>query len=157
MSDNNFEVKLAILADILIKKKDALQAILNICENQENLYSTPSTPERRDFLVQMGKEKQVQIDEVLACDEMFQGIFNSISENFQELGKEYKERVLTLQTGISEVMEMDVKIRIQEDKTKTAAQEAWGKMAKTSSSAAKEITPLNKNYIIDQYNKNRRK
>jgi hypothetical protein len=154
-----FEAKLGILGDILTKKRDALLAILGICENQELLYNSPNTPERRDFLIGLGKEKQLQIDQVLACDDMFQGIFEGISDYFQKKGPEYAERVLLLQSGINEVMELDVKIRAQEEKTKAAAQAAWGALGVKIGSKdgiQKEPTPANTNYILDQYRNNNR-
>jgi hypothetical protein len=153
-----FEAKLGILGDILLKKKEALLAVLGICENQELLYSSPNTPERRDFLIGLAKEKQLQIDGVLACDDMFQGVFDSISDYFQANGAEYAERVRSLQGSINEVLELDVKIRAQEEKTKAAAQAAWGTLAGKlgKESSQKEATPANTSYILDQYRNNNR-
>jgi len=159
-----FEAKLGILGDILVKKKDALLLILGICENQELLYNSPNTPERRDFLIGLGKEKQGQIDVVLACDDMFQGIFEGISDFFNAKGKEYAPRVKALQADINEVLELDVKIRAQEEKTKAAAQTAWGALAALSpltssgplSPANKEISPAKTNYILESYRNNNR-
>jgi len=149
--EQQFETKLSILADILSKKRDALLAVLAISENQESLYASPPSPERRDFLVAMGKQKQEHIDTVLTADEVFQGIFESVSYIFQDKGTQYAKQVRYLQAAIKDVLEIDVKIRAQEEKTKVAAQTAWGQPTKTD-----PINPANTNYILEQYKNNNR-
>ena len=150
---NDFEVKLTILADILEKKRSALLSILAICENQESLYDTPATNERRDFLIEMGKEKQARIDLVLECDQMFQQIFDGFGDAFEEKGQNFPEKVRTLQDAIKDLLEIDVKIRAQEEKTKAAATAAWGKIG---SMAAKEASPAAANDMINKYRDNTR-
>ncbi|MDR2167384.1 MAG: hypothetical protein LBE35_05995 [Clostridiales bacterium] len=153
--NEQFETKLNILADILAQKREALLAILAISENQENLYNSPATNERRGFLLEMGKQKQVHIDEVLTCDEVFQGIFGSISGIFEQMGKTYPGQVKALQRAIGEVLELDIKIRAQEEKTKSVARVAWGTLGKAEA-AAKEPTAAGKNYLLEQYRNNNR-
>lgn len=148
---DEFEVKLNILADILVKKKTALSEILSISQNQESVYDQPATPERRDFLMQMGQEKQVRIDTVITCDDAFQSIFDSIKNIFEKKGKEYPEKVRALQASIAETLEIDVKIRAQEEKTKLATQAAWGQ--KPESMETPEAT---KNQILSAYKNNNR-
>ncbi|MCL2753556.1 MAG: hypothetical protein FWE44_05360 [Defluviitaleaceae bacterium] len=151
--ENNFETKLAILEDILSKKRQALLTILNICENQETLYSTPATNERREFLLEMGKQKQMKIDEVLTCDQMFQQIFDSIGDVFESKGQDFPDSVIALQDGIKELLEIDVKIRAQEEKTKTAATSSWGKL---DTVATKEANPATTNEMLNKYRNNNR-
>jgi len=150
-ADEQFETKLAILADILTKKRGALLSVLAISENQESLYASEPSPERRDFLMQMGQEKQVHIDDVLACDDVFQGIFDSIAGIFEEKGKVYAEQVKALQASIAEVLELDIKIRAQEEKTKIAAQAAWGQRPNQS-----EAPPAARANLLEQYKNNNR-
>ncbi|MCL2575105.1 MAG: hypothetical protein FWE33_01605 [Defluviitaleaceae bacterium] len=150
---DSFSTKLSILADILVKKKTALLTILNICENQENLYDTPTTAERRDFLVAMGIEKQTQIDNVLECDQIFQQIFDAFGDEFENMGQIYPEKVRILQDGIKEILEIDIQIRAQEEKTKAAANAAWGKF---SQDALKAPNPTNTNDILNKYRSNNR-
>ena len=150
--ENNFETKLAILADILDKKRSALLAILAICENQESMYATPASSERRDFLVGLGKEKQEKIDEVLVCDQVFQQIFEGIGDIFETEGQNYPEKVRKLQDDIKEVLEIDIKIRAQEEKTKALATTAWGKPAATF----KEANPVAATEMVNKYRENTR-
>ena len=144
--DETFETKLALLQEILNKKHEALSNILNISENQEMLYLSPPSDERREFLMEMGKEKQKQIDEVLACDEVFQSIFDSIADGFEEKGNNYKEKVQELQLSINKVLELDVKIRAQEEKGKVIANANFGKQVGQTN-----INPANTSYILSKY------
>ena len=147
MNENlTFETKLALLQEILNKKQAALTIVLNISENQETLYLSPPSEERREFLMEMGKEKQSQIDEVMACDEIFQSIFDSIADEFAIKSGDYKEKVGRLQASINEVLELDVKIRAQEEKGKIAASASFGQK-----SSQTDINPANVNYILDKY------
>jgi hypothetical protein len=147
MNENlTFETKLALLQEILDKKQAALTIVLNISENQETLYLSPPSEERREFLMEMGKEKQNQIDEVMACDEVFQSIFDGMADEFAIKGRDHKEKVEKLQISINEVLELDVKIRAQEEKSKTAAAAGFGQRPGRA-----DINPANVNYILDKY------
>ncbi|MCL2573157.1 MAG: hypothetical protein FWE34_01240 [Defluviitaleaceae bacterium] len=152
MNSNNlnqheiFETKLALLLEVLSKKREALVGVLNISENQETLYLSPPSDERREFLMEMGKQKQKQIDEVLACDEIFQSIFDGIATEFELKKHDHKDKVLQLQAGINEVLELDVKIRAQEEKGKAVAASNIAKPA-----AQNEINPASTNYILGKY------
>ena len=121
-----FETKLTLLQDILDKKHGALVVVLNISENQETLYLSLPSDEREAFLVEMGKEKQKQIDDVLACDEVFQSIFDSIADEFEEKSVEHEEKIRELQFSINEVLELDTKIRAQEEKVEAIADDFSG-------------------------------
>ncbi|MCL2375763.1 MAG: hypothetical protein FWC76_00065 [Defluviitaleaceae bacterium] len=116
-----FETKLTLLQDILDKKHGALVAVLNISENQETLYLSTSSDERNAFLLEMSKEKQKQIDDVLACDEVFQSIFDSIADEFEEESAKHEEKIRHLQFSINEVLDLDMKIRAQEERIETIA------------------------------------
>ena len=145
--NKQFETKLTLLQEILDKKMAALTAILNISENQENLYLSPPSETRREFLLEMGKQKQKQIDEVLTCDEVFQRLFDSIAPHFEQNSKNYRESIQKLQNSIKAVIETDVKIRAQEEKSKSIAKGSFGLPASKESN----INPANTGYILSQY------
>jgi len=146
---DEFETKLALLQEVLDKKQVALTMVLNISENQETLYLSPASDERREFLLEMGKEKQKQIDDVLACDEVFQRIFDSIANEFEEKKTSYVEQVRQMQHGINAVLELDVKIRAQEEKSKVLAAESFGQTQRIAGQT--NINPANTNYILERY------
>jgi len=144
-----FEIKLGLLQEITDKKHAALSAILSISENQEQLYLSPPSDERREFLLEMGKLKQIEIDNVLACDTVFQQIFEEIAADFEEKCKLYAEKTRKLQDSVQEVLELDVKIRAQEQKTQRQAKESFGMTAKENT-----INTANTSYILEQYRNN---
>ena len=151
-ADEQFETKMAILADVLVKKKAALLAVLAISENQENLYATPAGSERHEALMQMGKEKQVHIDSVLACDDFFQKVFDSISDVFEDKGRNYAEQVRGLQEAITELLELDIKIRATEEKVKLAVQSAWEQKPPETTEAPKAV----QHQLLQAYKDNNR-
>jgi len=140
----NFETNINLLQEILDKKLSTLTAVLTICENQEQLYLSPPSETRREFLLEMGKQKQIMIDEIVACDAVFQRIFDGIIDNFEENAKNFAEKARHLQNCIKEAIELDVKIRAQEQKSRMMAKESFGKEAAV-------INPANTNYILNQY------
>ena len=142
--DGQFEIKLNLLQEVLDKKHAALAAVLTICENQEQLHLAPPSDARREFLLEMGKEKQRLIEEVMTCDEVFQRLFDSIADVFEENSRAHTQAARKLQESISDVIELDVKIRAQEQKSRAAVGQALGQ-------AAAEINPANTNYILNQY------
>ena len=140
--EEKFGTKLTLLQDILDKKQAALVAVLNISENMETLHLSPPSDERQKFLIEMGKEKQKQIDYVLACDEAFQSIFDGIADEFEEKSAEHAEKIGQLQFSINEVLELDTKIRAQEEKNELIANANFGQQ-----DAEGGINPTNASYI----------
>jgi len=148
-----FETKLALLQEITDKKHAALTAILGISENQEQLYLSPPSDQRREFLLEMGKLKQIEIDEVIACDAVFQQIFDEIADVFEEKCKLHADKGRKLQDSVREVLELDVKIRAQEQKSQSQAKESLG-LGLTAQTKENAINPANTNYILNQYKNN---
>lgn len=146
---DNFEVQLKVLFDILVKKKQALSQILSISENQETiLISKMESAEISNFFIAMNDEKQGLIDEVIKSDDLFQNIFEGIKDVFEEKAKEYKTEVANLQSEIKVLIEMDTKIRLQEEKNKSH-------LARINKTANKiDLSKTAKEYIIKQYEKN---
>lgn len=146
---DNFEVQLKVLFDILVKKKQALTQILNISENQETiLLSKMESTEISNFFVAMNEEKQGLIDEVIKSDDLFQNIFDSIKDVFEDKAKEFKTDVANLQSEIKVLIEMDTKIRLQEEKNKSH-------LARINRATQKlDLSKTAKEYIIKQYEKN---
>jgi len=145
LSDSQvFETKLNLLQEVLGKKHAALTAVLTICENQEQLYLSPPSDARREFLLEMGKEKQRQIEEVMLCDEIFQRTFDGIADVFEQNSKMHPKKARAIQAGITEVIQLDIQIRAQEQKSRAAAKDSFGQ-------AENIINPANTNYILEQY------
>jgi len=135
--------------EILAKKRQDLTQILTISENQETiLISDMTSDEKGVFFVAMNEEKQRLIDEVIKSDDMFQDIFNGIKDVFEDKAKENKDGIHALQAEIKWLIEMDVKIRLQEEKNKSRLQRL-NKDAKKI-----DLSQAAKDYVYKQYGKN---
>ncbi len=93
-----FSIRLKLLEDILNKKFDALESILEMTK----------TPDRFEL-----SEKQAQIDQVILCDDVFSRVFSEL-ESFEEKASQYPEQIENLKSLITSVMDLDLKIRYQE-------------------------------------------
>ncbi len=142
------EAKFNLLFDILSKKKEALSQILNLTINQETvLLSNEETPELNVFFNEMSKEKQKLIDEVINADNFFQSTFNEMSEWFDKNANQYGEQVKKLQEQIKSVIDVDVKIRLQEQKNKELA-------SKVRNKPKIHALKASKSYILNKYKSN---
>ena len=111
------ETQLAILLAGLKKKEAALAEIVNITENQRTVIESGIPFEEvRAFLLEMNKEKQPQIDTVKGCDNMFEAMLKEIGAELDARQHLYKPQVAQLQTFIRRVMDLDIKIRVLEEK-----------------------------------------
>ena len=145
MNTDTFLTKLNILEEILNKKNQAMTSILNICDNLETVFSSYFS-ENKSIVMELGKEKQNFIDEVLECDRVFQGIFDSLVPEFNEKAMDYKEKIKNIQKLIEIVTEKDVKIRAKENILKD--------LVNKINPQKKSTKPLNKTYILEQYKNN---
>jgi flagellar biosynthesis/type III secretory pathway chaperone len=157
--------QLGLLADGLEKKEQALTEIVNITENQNTvLQSGLSVIEAQAFVTQMNKEKQPLIKQVIQCDSMFETVLKEAGPALDALPDSFKPQVAELQIRIRRVMDLDVKIRVCEEKNKTLMEgkrdlETTAETASSAApSAAQKQTPLppDANRVINAYVKNTR-
>lgn len=150
---NSFEIKLEVLADTLDKKQDILQQILTITENQESiLIAEKDAPEAElaslsSMFLQMNDEKQKLIDKLLSSDTFFENVFREISDDFEARAEAHKPIIGKMQASIRRVTDLDVKIRLQEQRNRDVMQ--FEKPAKTA-----DFTKASRSYMIKQYEKN---
>lgn len=146
----DIETKLAILKDILIKKKFALLQILSMTENQESLLIYDKDNEEvQNMFSEINVEKKGLIDEVISCDNMFQSMFKEISEPLSNESKDYRNYVIELQQLIKEVMEIDNNIREIEQRNKNYF------VQKNINLNPKILAPkVSKDYLLKQYKSN---
>ncbi|MDR3091323.1 MAG: hypothetical protein LBU36_03870 [Clostridiales bacterium] len=146
-----FQAKLKLLYDILQKKRENLSRILSICENQETVIRAISdgSLERgavSEFFSAMNEEKQTLIDATIACDDLFARVFDGIKNDFERLAPDFSERIAELKAEIKSVVEIDAKIRLQEERNKTSL---------ASSHKIKGDTPSkSKARLLSEYRKN---
>jgi hypothetical protein len=154
---NNMETKLNLLIDGLRKKEQALLEIVSITENQGTvLESELPAEEAQAFVTQMNREKQVHIQVVIQCDNMFESVLKEIGKKLDKEVDLYKPQVQVIQEHIKKVMDLDVKVRVLEDKNNQRIQskrigEAAGNYQKKPGIQAKDTQR-----IIDAYKNNAR-
>ncbi len=113
MSD--FAINLNLLVDMIKKKKTILEQVLNITLNQRELLGKE---EGQELFVEMNKQKQNLIDEVLVLDNIFQRKFDSIVHNFNSkvVVEAYRDKIVTIQDCTKSILRLDNEIRVEEDK-----------------------------------------
>jgi DNA-binding transcriptional MerR regulator len=110
------ETQLAILLEGLKTKEQALTEIVNITGNQSTVIESGlPIAEIRIFLMEMNNEKQQFIDRVKNCDNLFEAILKETGPELDAQQHLYKPQVAELQKYIRRVMDLDVKIRVQEE------------------------------------------
>ena len=124
---DQIEVKLEILIDGMKKKEQALAEIVGITDNQGTvLESGLAKDEILAFIVQMNIEKQVHIETVINCDNLFEKILKEIGPELDENQHLYGKQINILQELIRRVMDMDVAVRVSEDKNKESTKKIGG-------------------------------
>ena len=160
------EAQLSILIEGMIKKEKALIEILSITDNQNTVIESElPKDERMAFIVNMNREKQDYIQTVIDCDNLFERLLKEIGPDLDSSPDLYKPQVAELQVLIRKVMDLDVSIRVREDKNndfllKTAKGQG---INAAESTVRKKISDLpsqrisaihDENRIIDAYKKN---
>lgn len=116
---DEFETKVKILINIIEQKNKMLKSVYDITENQETLLKTQGlTEEFKSFFTEMSEEKQKYIDKILDGDMLFQKIFAEIDEFFEEKANIHKGLVKHLQEQIKKTTELDIRIRVIEQRNK---------------------------------------
>ena len=147
MSGANLELNL--LADILFKKKEALQNIFNITENQEMILKQPKSEEITNLFNEMSEAKQEQIDVVLQSDIVFQDVFGRLKTSFDDVAQKNKPQIKNLQDLIKEIMDIDIAIRLKEKGNKSLFDKNHG-------ISKPDTTNTNKKYLLEQYAKHKK-
>jgi len=144
----DFSVKMDMLISSLKDKNEALTLILNITENQYQLLATDKDANMWELFTNMNEVKQGHIDRVVELDRLFQGVFDTICENFEDKAKETIEKTAALQSLINEALELDVKIRAGEQKNRAELSR--------QKRAPKPVVEASKSALLKKYEKNKK-
>ncbi len=147
---SEFDININLLIDIIIKKKNHLQQILNITLNQRELLGKE---ESKQLFIEMNEEKQILIDEVLALDNVFQRKFDLISHNFDSrvVVDAYRDKIALIQDYTKDVLRLDNEIRVQEDKNTSKMKH----MKTDRVSTIKKMKEVKANNVINLYKSNK--
>lgn len=150
--EDYFESKLNILLELLEKKEEALTQILSISENQSTVLESDDA-EGMSFFREMNIEKQKRIDEVLDNDKAFQSLFVKLSDDFERKGPSFTKKIKRLQDKIKAVIELDIRIRVCENKNRELSQKA----NPNASIQAQQAPRISRNKLLTQYKNNSKK
>ena len=147
---DDFQTKLNILTDMLIKKKALLTQIETITENQEGILLSPfaAGEEGALFFNGLNDEKQKLIELVLEADRLFQKMFDDSKDEFDNRAGDFKDEIQALKDHIKEIVELDSRIRIREEKNKML-------LEKTRPKKKIDTSGANKSHVLKQYEKNK--
>ncbi len=154
---SGFETKLNLLRDLLQKKKAFLMQILSITENQESILVAEFEIAKSDVTAvdgmfsQMNDEKQKLIDELIHSDRFFDKVFKEISPEFEMRAPSYKPIIFIIQDLIRQVTDLDVKVRVQEQKNKLAIRKVDSRTDPRLLKGKADFTKASKDYMIKQY------
>ncbi|MDR1537880.1 MAG: hypothetical protein LBU32_07760 [Clostridiales bacterium] len=118
---DDFLLHLKILERILREKREILEQILAISENQAVVLESYQDDFARAMHSGMSKEKQKLIDIALKNDGVFETVFNEIVDVFEQEAPGCKRVVEKLQEHIKAVASTDALIRSQEAKNSELA------------------------------------
>lgn len=112
-----FEIKLKLILDILKEKKEKLQRLAIITENQGTvLEAKEKTSETVNILTELISEKQRLIDEILGYDDVFLKYYEEIKHelNNENIRRDNRDTILKMQELIIQVNESNEKVIVLE-------------------------------------------
>ena len=150
---SNINKKLSFLNDILNRKIEILNQILNISENQKMfLTSLQNENELNSYLSISLKEKQALINEIKNIDTSFINTFEQFGGELNKNKDFFKNDIQNMKDKIQQITDLDLKVRITEEKNKPFFQDI-------NLQKNKPIKTLkaNKSYILNKYSQNTKK
>ena len=138
MTANNY---LQMMIDSLSKKKEILDKIISLNEEQDSILSETELDDNA-FDSNM-KAKGGCIDELDKLDEGFQSLYNRVKEELENNKESYSDEIKAMKTLIRTVTELGAKIEVQEARNKIKVEDMFRrerqehKEAKRSASMAK--------------------
>ena len=122
---DDFLVKNKLLTEILLRKEQMLEEILNITFNQrlliESSKKNESNLKNKESIAlygEMNRLKQDIMAKIMAADEIFQSTFNTISKIFEKQAKENRNEVKSMQNKIKQVTNLDFRVKAEEEKNR---------------------------------------
>ena len=101
---------------LLDRKIEILSIILNVTKSQGIVFKEQ---EGIDGFINMSiNEKQSLINELISIDEMFLNIFESFKGALNQNKNMFKEDIRQIQNKIQKIADIDINIRLQEEKNK---------------------------------------
>lgn len=106
-----------MMTDILSKKKDHLERILEYTKGQEEILKRDVFAE--DEFTALVEKKEGLIKKIEEFDDGFQSVYNRMAEELAENKEKYKEQILELQALITRVTDLGVSLTALEQKNRS--------------------------------------
>lgn len=136
---------------LLDRKIEILSIILNVTKSQGIVFKEQ---EGIDSFINMSiNEKQALINELISIDEMFLNIFESFKGALNQNKNIFKEDIRQIQNKIQKIADMDINIRLQEEKNKQLVN---NNIALSSKNKVKTLK-MSKEEILKKYINNTKK
>lgn len=116
MNDNS-RTYIALLSDILDRKKKVLEEVYDVTVKQMHILSKGEAAENFDATL---SEKGGLIEEIQRLDNGFSDAYVKVSAELTEKKNDYKNEILKLQKKITEITDIGVKIQALEEQNRIA-------------------------------------
>ncbi|MDD6070253.1 MAG: hypothetical protein PUC12_05470 [Clostridiales bacterium] len=147
---------LAVLVDALEKKKDALQNILQITQEQAELAKAETYQE--EAMEKTLNAKEVELSRVNTLDEGFQSVFDRIRSEVKRNQELYKDEIARLQELIRQCTELGNEIMVLEERNRNQFSALFAKskkdysVSRTKANVAQNyLRTMNNTKILDAY------
>ena len=118
MTDTKGMTYVRMMLDVLSKKEVHLTKLLELTKEQEALLKEDEFNEAEFALII--EKKSGNLRKLEEFDNGFQSLYNRIAEEIQNNKEAYKEQILEMQTLITSVTDIGVKLSALEEKNKAA-------------------------------------
>lgn len=147
---NSINTQLDLMIELLTKKVRYLQNILKY--TNEQLGVIQNNPIDYDTLNVHSNKKETDITEVSLLDNVFNGIYKNIHGHIINQPQIYKEKINALKQLVTEVGELDVAIKVQEERNRTLLLSTTN-IEKNRESSLKKSNQYVSNYYSKSNNK----
>ncbi len=135
---------LQVMIDSLLKKKEVLETIVRLNEEQTIIIGEEDFNE--DMLHDNSDKKDECISQLDKLDEGFQSLFDRIKKELDANPEAYKEDIGTLKKLIPQITELSVKIEAQEKRNKELLSKKFAQMRQNIRSAKRNVKLANTYY-----------
>lgn len=135
---------------LLDRKIEILNIILNVTKSQNIIFKEDKDVD--SFINMSIDEKQGLINELMNIDDMFLSIFESFKGALNKNKNMFKEEVIQIKNKIQQVADIDLKIRLQEEKNKQLIN---GNIALASQNKTKTLK-VSKEEMLKKYMNNKK-
>lgn len=145
--------KVMNLNNLLDRKIEILTQVLNITDNQKMFFNNLEKENLEEYINISLEEKQNLINQLIEIDTIFLSIFESFSGSLNKNKDAFKNDIKKLQDKIKYITDIDIKIRLQEEKNKPI----FINIQNYNKSPKIKVLKASKEYMLKRYTENTKK